>query len=94
MAKNGIYTRGYVSKVGEQFTVDLEIYRRKDSKVYHKQVVYKGNLTTEDVWDLAKKEMLPGEALIGVTIEKRDRVIFEMPFKEFYETAKCRLLDE
>lgn len=92
MAKNGIYTRGFISKSGVQFTCDLEIYRRKDSKVYHKEAVYRGDLSTEDVWDLAKKDMLPGEALLGVNITSRNNAVFEMSKKEFYQTANCRLV--
>lgn len=94
MAKNGIYTRGYISRQADVYTCDLEIYQRKGSKIYHREAVYKGELTTSDVWDLAKKEMKPGEALLTVDILKRDVAIFEMSKPDFYKQAACRLLNK
>lgn len=90
MARNGIYTRGMVSRSGNVYKLHLEIYDRKKSCVTEEDAELKGDYTPEEIQDRIKRTLGPGRALISCVTVKATPAVFEMDREKFFQTANCR----
>lgn len=90
MAKNGIYTRGLISKSGYIYRIHAEIYDRHKKAVEETDLEYKGDFKIEEIQNRIKMSLSPGKALINTEITERIPVVFEMSKDAFYLNANCR----
>lgn len=90
MAKNGIYTRGMISKSGYIYRIHAEIYNRQKKSVEEEDLEYKGDFSIEEIQNRIRMSLGPGRALINTEIRDRVPVVFEMSKETFYQKANCR----
>ena len=90
MARNGIYTRGMVSRSGSVYKLHLEIYDRKKAAVTEEDAEMKGDYTPEEIQDRIKRTLGPGRALISCETVSTKPAVFEMDRDKFFQTANCR----